>query len=254
MRKHLCLFALSPLLIALFAFGSCRKIAKNEAYYAAVSKYVYAYTSGSIGRNDAIRVRFVNPAVGTDRIGQKVEAGLFSVSPSIPGDAVWEDDRTIKLQPAESLPYGEKYTGTVALGKLFSDVPKEAKTFEFDFSIRELSYEVNLVGLRTENPNDLRRQQLAGRILTSDPVDNSAAEKMLRARQGNKTLSVGWVHSGEGRTHDFYVNDVERGNVRSSVQLDWSGDPIGVDKDGSPGNWKRCGSSTGMPCTWHQTQ
>ncbi len=233
MRKHLCLFALCPLLIALFVFGSCRKIAKNEAYYAAVSKYVYAYTSGSIGRNDAIRVRFVNPAVGTDRIGQKVETGLFSVSPSIPGDAVWEDDRTIKLQPAEPLPYGEKYTGTVALGKLFSDVPKEAKTFEFDFSIRELSYEVNLVGLRTENPNDLRRQQLAGRILTSDPVDNSAAEKMLRARQGNKTLSVGWVHSGEGRTHDFYVNDVERGNVRSSVQLDWSGDPIGVDKDGS---------------------
>ncbi len=232
MRKRLIPFALSFIVLPFF-LDSCSRIAKNEAYYLAVSKYIYAYSSGSIGRTDAIRVRFVNPAVGSDQVGQKVAANLFTVSPSISGDMVWEDDRTIKLQPVEPLPYGKRYTGKVALGKLFRDVPKEARIFEFEFSVRELSFEVVSDGLRTENPQNLKRQQLAGRVLTSDPVDNASVEKMLRARQGNKTLTIGWVHRDNGLTHEFYVNEVERGNVRSKVEVSWSGDPIDVDKKGN---------------------
>ncbi|GAB4496497.1 MAG: MG2 domain-containing protein [Saprospiraceae bacterium] len=216
-----------------FLAESCSKLTKNEAYYLAISKYVYAYSSGAVGRTDAIRVRFINPAVGSDQVGQKVAGNLFSVSPSIPGDAVWEDDRTILLQPTEPLPYGEKYTGTVALGKLFSGVPKEAKVFEFEFSVRELSFEVVAFGLRTQDASNLRVQQLTGHILTSDPVENASVEKMLQAKQGNKTLSIGWVHKENNTIHEFYVNDVERGNVRSSVQLSWSGEPIGLDKQGN---------------------
>ena len=231
MRKRFIPFAFS--LIAMpFFLDSCSRIAKNEAYYLAVSKYIYAYSSGSIGRTDAIRVRFANPAVGSDQVGQKVAANLFTVSPSIAGDMLWEDDRTIKLQPAEPLPYGKRYTGKVALGKLFKDVPKEARVFDFGFSVRELSFEVISDGLRTENPQNLKRHQLAGRVLTSDPVDNASVEKMLRAQQGNKTLTIGWVHRDNGLTHEFYVNEVERGNVRSKVEVSWSGDPIGVDKKG----------------------
>ena len=125
MRKLRLLLALCALPLVLLLLDSCQKLAKNEAYYAAISKYIYAYTSGAIGRSDAIRVRFVNPAVGSDQVVQKVATNLFSVSPAIPGEATWEDDRTILLQPAEPLPYGKKYTGTVALGKIFNDVPKE---------------------------------------------------------------------------------------------------------------------------------
>ncbi len=231
MRKHLISFTLFFVVLSFF-LDSCSRVTRNEAYYLAISKFIYAYSSGSIGRTDAVRVRFVNPAVGTDQVGKKVAAGLFSISPAIDGDAVWEDDRTIKVQPAEPLPYGKHYTGKVALDKLFKDVPKEARTFEFEFSIRELSFEVVSDGLRTENPPDLKRQQLAGRVLISDPTDNASVEKMLHAKQGNKSLSIGWVHRDNGLTHEFYVNEVERGNVRSKVELSWSGNPIGVDKTG----------------------
>ncbi|MBP6826299.1 MAG: alpha-2-macroglobulin, partial [Saprospiraceae bacterium] len=232
MRKRLIPFALSFIVLP-FLLDSCSRPTRNEAYYLAISKYVYAYSSGSIGRNDAVRVRFIDPTVGADQIGQKVAANLFSVSPSIPGDAVWEDDRTIKLQPSEPLPYGKRFTGKVALGKLFKDVPREARTFEFEFNVRELSFEVVTDGLRTDNPANLKIQQLAGRVLTSDPVDNGAVEKMLHAKQGNKSLTIGWVHRNNGLTHEFYVNEVERGNVRSKVELSWSGDPIDVDKEGN---------------------
>ena len=88
MRKHFSVFVIYPLFIACFILNSCQNLVKNEAYYLAISKYVYAYTSGAIGRDDAIRVRFTDPAVGAEQVGQKVEANIFSVTPSIPGRAV----------------------------------------------------------------------------------------------------------------------------------------------------------------------
>lgn len=229
MRKHLTFFALS-LLFSLILFNACSKINKDEAYYLAVSKYVYAYTSGAIGRGDAIRVRFVHPAVGTDQVGKQVASKFFSVSPAIAGDAVWEDDRTILLQPTEPLPYGKKYVGKVALGKIFKDVPSNIQAFEFDFNIRELAFEVITDGLRTQDASNLRLQQLTGSIFTSESVEAGPVEKILSAKQGNKALPISWVHKDNNRTHEFYVNNVERGNVRSKVELSWTGEPIGINK------------------------
>ncbi|MBK6930535.1 MAG: hypothetical protein IPH12_06550 [Saprospirales bacterium] len=230
MRKRL----LFPLLV-LFSLSqfSCSKVVKSEAYFQAIARYVYAYTSGAIGRSDVIRVRFIDPAVSHDQIGQKVDADLFSVSPGIAGDAIWEDDRTIKLQPAEPLPYGARYTGKVALGKIFGKVPKEAQVFEFDFSVRQLSFQVVADGLRTGMDNDPRKQQLIGRVLTSDPVDPAALEKTLTAKQGNRALQIQWTHSADGRTHEFGISGVDRTNVRSKVNLNWSGSPLGLSTGGS---------------------
>jgi uncharacterized protein YfaS (alpha-2-macroglobulin family) len=232
MRKQALILIPLTLIFSLLQF-SCSKVVKSDAYHQTVARYVYAYTSGAIGRSDAIRVRFVDPAIGQDKIGQKVSKDLFSVSPNIPGDAVWEDDRTIKLQPGEPLPYGARYTGTVALGNVFGDVPKEAKTFEFEFSIRELAFEVVTDGLRMEEGADPRKQQLIGRVLTSDPVEASALEKTLAAKQGNADLTVRWTHTSDGLTHEFVVSGIERSNVRSKVALSWSGSPLGLDKQGN---------------------
>ncbi len=222
MRKHLLPLTI---LLTLLHF-SCSKSVKNEAYFQALSRYINAYTSGAIGRTDAILVRFVDPAVGQDKIGQKVSGDLFSVTPAISGDAIWLDDRTIKLQPDEPLPYGKRYTGTVALGKIFSKVPEIAAEFEFEFSVREIAFEVITDGLRATD--DPKRQQLIGRVFTSDAVEAEPLEKVLTAKQGNNTLPIQWTHTGDGRTHEFVVSDVARSNMRSKVNLSWSGAALGL--------------------------
>ncbi|MEZ4939812.1 MAG: MG2 domain-containing protein [Saprospiraceae bacterium] len=229
MRKQMLLPA--ALFLAALHF-SCNKVVKNEAYFQAIARYLYAYTSGDIGRTDAIRVRFVDPAVGQNKIGQPVDAGLFQVSPAIAGKAVWEDDRTIKLQPEEALPYGAKYSGTVQLGKIFGNVPEVAQVFDFSFRVRELSFELVIDGLRAVSENNLGKQQLIGRILTSDAVETAALEKTLTAKQGNKTLNIRWTHSADGLSHEFTVLDIERSTVRSNVELSWSGKSLGIEKSG----------------------
>lgn len=229
MRKPL---AGGLLLLALLAL-SCRKTPKNDEWYSTVSQYVYAYTSGAIGRDDAIRVRFVNPAVGNDKIGQAVPKDVFSIKPAIGGQAVWEDERTILLVPSEPLAYGSHYTGNVALDKLFPDVPKIARIFEFEFSVRELSFDVLVEGVRTDDPADYRKQQIIGHVTFSDAVDQTLVEKMLVAKQGSQTLNQQWTHDAAGLVHQFKIAGVERVNVPGKVELRWNGEGFGLKKTGS---------------------
>ncbi len=222
--------ALAATAATLYFFN--QKPAKTEAYYQAVSQYVYAYTSGAIGSEDAVRVRFVNAAVGAAQIGQPVASGVFDLSPAIPGQAVWEDDRTILLKPSEPLPFGKRYTGTVHLRRIYADAPVIAKVFDFQFHVRALAYEVVTDGIAAD-PNDLRQQRVLGRIRVNEAVGTADVEKMLSAKQGNKALLVSWTHNADGRTHEWAVEGVERSNARSKVNLSWSGSPIGVKNSGS---------------------
>jgi alpha-2-macroglobulin len=222
MRKQILPCAI-VLLCSTFLFISCKKAIKNEAWFVEVSKYIYAYTSGSIGKNDDIRIRFVNPAIGSEKIGQKVESGLLNITPSIAGDAIWEDDRTIKLDPTEPLPYSTNFKGILSLRRIFPDAPAQLKEFTFDFQVRDLALEVITDGVRAENINDLRKQVITGKIRTSDPVDNAALEKVLTAKQGNNNLNITWSHTENSNVHNYTIAGVERGNVRSKVLLQWSG-------------------------------
>ncbi|MFN0213261.1 MAG: alpha-2-macroglobulin family protein [Saprospiraceae bacterium] len=231
MRKQLVYALLATVAAAgLFMLVRNQKIVKNEAYFEAVSKYIYAFTSGSISRDDVVRVRFVNAAVSQEQVGKEVPAKVFSTDPKIEGKAVWEDDRTIKFTPAQALKPGKHYTAHVAVKRIYADAPSLARNFDFDFSVRELAFDVVKDGLSAD-PNDIRHQRVTGRVRVNESCLPDKIEKMLTARQGNKALLVSWQHSEDGRLHQWTVAGVERTNVASSVRLAWSGSPIGVEKN-----------------------
>lgn len=231
MRKQIAYALLATAAAAgLFFLVRSQKIVKNEAYYEAVSQYIYAFTSGSISRDEAVRVRFVNAAVSMEQVGKAVPASVFSTDPKIEGQAVWEDDRTIKLTPKNALTPGKRYTGQVALNRIYAEAPALAKRFEFDFNIRELAYEVATEGISVD-PNDPRQQRVTGRVRVNERCEAANIEQMFAAKQGNKALLVSWKHSDDGREHQWTVAGVERSNAASSVRLAWSGKPIGVAKN-----------------------
>lgn len=208
-----------------------QRIVKNEAYFEAVSKYVYAFTSGDIGRNDAIRVRFIDAAVGKDFVGKPVDPGILNISPAIEGDVIWEDDRTIKVQPKEALPSGKRFVGRVRLNKLFEGVPAIARIFEFNFSIRALAFNLETDGLQADR-HDPHLQQITGRVHINEAVDPNQVEKILKAKQGAKALLVNWTHAENGQEHSFSIVGVERSNLRSKVNIAWDGAAIGVNRSG----------------------
>jgi alpha-2-macroglobulin len=224
-RYALCAVAI---FVVLFSFFSCQNALRGDAFYESLSRYVYAYSGGTVARNAPVRLRFVHPAIQPEQIGQRVPTQVFSVSPSIEGEAVWEDDRTIVLRPAKPLPHGQAYAANVALSRIWDEVPSGVRNFEFDFRVRDLAYETHADGLHAEDPNNLRQQQVRGRVVTTDEVDHASVEKMLTARQANRDLSVSWNHAEGGLTHSYVVSGVERGNERSAVQLTWDGQALGL--------------------------
>ncbi len=230
MRKQIAITLLATAAAAgLFLLLRSQKVVKNEAYYEAVSRYIYAFTSGSISRDDVVRVRFVNAAVSQEQVGKDVPANVFSTDPKIEGKAIWEDDRTIKLTPAQALKPGKHYSAQVSVKRIYADAPSLAGSFEFDFNVRELAYEVVTEGLSAD-PSDPRQQRVTGRVHVNESCEAAKIEQMINAKQGNKALLVSWKHGPDGLSHDWTVAGVERSNAASSVHLAWSGAPIGVEK------------------------
>jgi alpha-2-macroglobulin len=231
MRKQIAYTLLAAVAAAGIYIGiRSQRIVRNEAYFNTLSQYIYAYTDGVIGRNDAIRVRFAQPVAGA-QAGQPVETGVLKIEPVVAGAAVWEDNQTLKFQPEQALPYGQHYTAALALRKLFSDVPYDVRRFDFEFSVRALAYEVETDGVSVDllNPG---RQRITGRVRVNEPCEAANVEKILNAEQGGRALPVRWTHKEDKLTHEWVVEGVERGKIRSKVALKWSGKAIGVDKKG----------------------
>lgn len=212
--------------------GACKRqqlVAKKMT--AAQANYVYAYTAGSVSKETPIRVRFTSPLVATDKVGTPVDKGVLVLKPSMDGNAIWEDDRTIRFVPAKSFESNGSYLANVQLDKLFKNVPADAASFEFDFKTRSLHFDVEVDGIEPENANDMAVQQLAGTIITSDPTDNKALEKILTAEQNGKSLTINWLHSET--QHRFIAKGVQRTNSDGAVKLAWQGKSIGVGISGN---------------------
>lgn len=194
-----------------------------------MAAYVYAYSSGTISREQPIRIRFTSPIVKPDEVGKSVQNGVFSIIPSVSGSTIWEDPQTIRFTPEISFQSGLTYMSAVSLKRLFKNVPADAEEFQFDFRIRELYYEVIADGIQPENGNDMSKQELIGEVVTSDRTDDKGVEQILSATQNGNSLKINWIHADNGIIHTFRVKEVIRGNNPSKVILSSNGKSIGVD-------------------------
>lgn len=229
LKSNLAAAASLLLLLSLALFFSCSRAVRDEAYYQKLSQYVYAYTSGIVGKKEPIRIRLVNAAIQTDQIGQPVDKALLQISPSIEGVAVWEDDRTILLQPEKPLKYDTKYEVALQLGKIYPNVPASLSSFEFGFKTIALHFTVITDGVQTPNPLDLKNQQITGRVEVNDSVEPEEIEQLLRATQSGQELTISWNHLQAQREHYFTIGKIARGLNRSEVQLRWDGNHLGID-------------------------
>ena len=210
---------------------SCQEKERRGQMPAEVSSFVYAYTSGIISKTDPIRVRFTSSAVGEEEIGSTAE-GIIRFKPDIPGQASWEDDKTLLFEPSKYLKSGTSFVGTVLLKKLFSNAGGVAAEFAFDFRTRDQGFSVEIEGLQAQGPNELSKQKLDGTIFTTDLAENEEVEKTLKAEQRGSNLAFSWEHSGDGTEHRFLISGIRRGNKPGKVALSWNGDALNVDKKG----------------------
>ncbi len=233
MQRHIALRRVAVLLlsIGLLTTISCEK-RTAQPLNDLVRSYVYGYTSGVISKASSIQVRFAQPAAESGEIGAPLKSSPLSFSPSIKGKAHWEDEFTLVFQPEEYLPSNERYIATVSLGSIFKGLPKEARSFEFDFETREMFFEVNVEMMQAVDPAKLDKQELIGFIRTSDVANPEPVEKLLSAKQNGKALPITWEHNAEEMRHQFVVGDIARTEKDGEMSLSWNGKALDVDYKG----------------------
>ncbi|NJL76102.1 MAG: hypothetical protein HC892_14845 [Saprospiraceae bacterium] len=124
MRKHLSRVLL-VLTIGMCCSISCKKDTLNINYGAItedLSAYLYAYTSGMISKASPIQIRFAQSVVEEAKIGS-VATNVIRFSPSINGEAVWEDTQTLRFNPSDYLKSKTTYIGTLNLAENFFQYP-----------------------------------------------------------------------------------------------------------------------------------
>jgi alpha-2-macroglobulin len=217
--------AVALIIIGIFYFQrASSKEPLSVAINPAFGEYISSYTAGIVNSGTTIRIVLAKNA--SDSSVTK----LFTFSPSIPGEAVWLDGRTVEFRPEGRLTSGQVYQAQFSLGKVIEAIPADLRSFEYTFQVIPQNFEVSVVNLKPYVKTDLKRQQIEGNLNTADFAEAEKVEKMLSAQQEGKSLRLTWTHSPEGKQHNFIVEDVARKESASTVELKASGSPLGIEQ------------------------
>lgn len=224
--KRLALF-----LLATSLFVACQS-KKEQDFSSPKSLFVdqvSSFTGGVVSITSPIKLKLTKN-MGDSLAGKQVSEKIFSFSPSIEGNTSWEDNRTLVFTPTEHLQSGQKYEATANLKKIFPDISKDKQEFRFVFQTLVQNFEVTVGGFQFYKKSDLKKLKVEGYLQTADFAPFESIQKMVTAKQNGKTLQLTWKNSPTANTYVFNIENVKRGEKADEVNLEISGNPIGVSK------------------------
>ncbi len=220
------------LLLPCLFLAQCKKEGTSEKPKVdnpvAYRQYISAYTSGTVSRETAVKLVFVNPQNKGEEILKPLSLDAFRLKPAVTGSTYWEDSQTLVFKPSELLSSGQAYQVDFQLQNVVADAPAELAKFTFSFQTFEQSMEVTLDGIEPYDPENLKWQKIPGMVQTADVAEANLVEKALKARQNNYDLNIKWEHTADGREHRFVIDSVIREEGTQKVTVTWDGQPLGI--------------------------
>lgn len=193
------------------------------------SAYITTFSSGSISTRDAIRVTFAANVAEGNMVGKEAESRLLRVKPSVKGTHIWADERTLEFIPSTPLKSDSEYQVTVALDRIFQNIPADYKSFLFNLRTIKQAMEVRVAGIEFYSEASRQDRRIGGVVLTADFAEANQVKETIKATQKGKALEVSWSSSGDGRTHSFWVEGVTQTDNTEKVNISVNGKPIGVE-------------------------
>lgn len=214
---------------AIFLLKKERPKDYNQQY----SRYIEAYTSGTVSKKSFIRVHLASQVKTMSDVGLADSRELFSFSPSVKGKTYWIDAQTVEFRPEEILKPGETYEVTFNLNQV-TETEEGLETFDFDFRVIKPGMHLVQNGLVSQNNTSLNYMKLSGEVNTSDQEDTKLIEKTLEL-SFPQSLKVKWQHDPAKHTSAFTIDSIKKTRQENKLKLVWSGEPIGADSDKSKG-------------------
>ncbi len=223
------ILALATIIFGFIYFSDSKKVTADNPQF---RKYISAYTGGMISKKSSIKIKLLSDVA--EKIHQQGDLNnkTIKIDPNVKGKVRWIDEQTIEFIPEENLPSNTEFFVSFRLRDLIK-VPKKLAHFNFKFKTLEQNFEVNIQKTKTIDFKTLKWQKTSGIIHTADVVSLDDIKTILTARQGDRKLKIHWKTNENRTTHYFEIDSIKRSQVPSKVQLEWDGDKIGVDKEGT---------------------
>ncbi len=211
----------------IFLFWSCSRQNKlapelNRIADDQFTEFVSTYTSGKVSSQSKVTIQLAKPVEAKDQ-----KTSVISLSPAVQGSVKWLTSRVIEFTPKTPLINGENYTAKLNLKSL--NIEGAPDQFSFQFEVIEQDFDLRLIGLKSDDQDEMRQQLFQGELVTADIADTAAIESALTFKQGRKALEVIWdFDESASRTHRFQVSGIERQEEESQLNYTFNGVKIGV--------------------------
>ncbi len=235
-RLKATIIAIAVSVMALAVFESCKRTAAEDFQLISVNpafkEYIEGFTTGPVSTKAGIVVRLNFDVADSSMINQVADPSLLKIAPNIKGEAHWIDARTYRFQPQYKMPQNQSFVASFQLSKLIK-VPDSLKTLEFSFYTIAQDFEVVIEASRPYTNTDLTKERLVGHILTADVEDIDKIKQTLTAKQNRRQLPISWVQESHLKKHIFTIDSIVRGEEMSTVDIQYNGKSINVERSGS---------------------
>ena len=202
-----------------------RTVNANNPQFA---KYITAYTSGIISKNDPVQIKLTSTVTENIKDKEHLPDNLIDIKPSVDGKLSLINN-TLEFTPENSLKSDKEYYVEFNLGKL-TKVENDLQSFNFNFKTIKQAFDYQIEEQKTIDKKTLKYQQITGYINTADAADPEAVKNILTVTENGKKLSVKWTSDIDQIKHTFVIDSIIRYDKANSVKLEWNGKAIGVDK------------------------
>ena len=202
-----------------------RTINANNSEFA---KYITAYTSGVISKNDPVQIKLTSTVTEKIKDKEHLPDNLLDIKPSVDGKLSLINN-TLEFTPSESLKSDKEYYVEFNLGNL-AKVENDLQSFNFIFKTIKQAFDYQIEEQKTIDKKTLKYQQITGFVNTADAANPEDVKNILTASENGKKLSVKWTSDIDQIKHTFVIDSIIRNDKANSVKLDWNGKAIGVDK------------------------
>ncbi len=221
--KKLFIFAL----ISLSMIACKDKASSDHDNLFKFKEYIYETTSGLVSVQENIHITLAKD-VSDFKDSKELKGNILSISPKLSGKTYLKDARHLEFIPDKPLKPNTEYTVQVRLKDLYKSIPKEYKSYQFQFKTIEPNFVINTGNLQSYNKS---WQYIEGTLRAADVMTQEDCQKLLKANQNGKELKIKWQELNT-KDFEFTIDSIHRNDDDTKVQISWDGSPLGIDNKG----------------------
>jgi len=232
------LFNLLLLLSIVFLFQSCnsnQSTGNDKPTPSSIlpKSYVFGVTEGNISSTSSIQIDFSTDIELINEGGELINEDIFLFNPKIAGKIYSNGKSSLIFKPDSRLKNGKSYKASVDLSKLFNIKKGQNEQFKFEISVIPMQITIKVDELQPYNNKESQDYFLNGRIISSDFIDFDRLKKIVTAKQNDIILDITFFDTDTRDIKKFRVENIIRKSSESKIVLNWNGQAIDSDDEGS---------------------